>query len=134
MAVHGHVGLGVDRIPHFHQPLENVRGIAVGQQRAVVAAGAPAQQRRQRAAQPNRHSRVAHDRPRLGIHEGTAAERQHQRIAGEQPVNDPAFAGTEVALAIAGEQFRDRAARRQLDLGVGIAERQAQARGQTPAD
>ncbi len=133
-AIDDHVGLGVDRIAHIDQPLQNVRGIAVRQQRAVVARGDPAQQRGQRAAQPHGHRLLARDRPRLGVHEGAAAERQHQRVAGQQPADHPALAGAEVALAVAGEQFGDRAARRQLDLRIGVAERQAQSRRQPPAD
>ena len=68
------------------------------------------------------------------VHEGAAAERQHQRIAGEQPADHPALAVAEVALAVAGEQLGDGAAGRQLDLGVGVAERQAEPGRQPPAD
>ena len=133
-AIDDHVGLGVDRIAHIDQPLEDLRGIAVRQQRAVVAAGDAAQQRRPAGSAARRHRLLARDRPRLGVHEGAAAERQHQRVAGQQPADHPALAGAEVALAIAGEQFGDGAARRQLDLGIGVAERQAQSRRQPPAD
>ena len=71
---------------------------------------------------------------RLGVHEGAAAERQHQRIAGQQAADHPALAVAERRLAVAGEQFGDGAAGGQLDLGVGVAERQAEPRGQPPAD
>jgi hypothetical protein len=71
---------------------------------------------------------------RIGIHEGAAARRQDQWVAGQQPSDHPALAIAEIGLAIAGEQFGDGAAGRKLDLGIGVAERQSESGGEAAAD
>ena len=60
--------------------------------------------------------------------------RQHERLAGEQAADHPPLAVAELALAVAGEQLGDGAAGRQLDLGVGVAERQPEPGRQPPPD
>ena len=87
-----------------------------------------------RTAQPDRDRLLADGGAGFRVHERAAAEGQHQRLARQQPADHAALAVAEIALAIAGEQFGDRAAGGQFDLGVGVAERQPEARGQAAAD
>ena len=56
----------------------------------------------------------AHRGAGLRVHEGAAAERQHQRVAGQQPADHPPLAVAERVLAVAREQFGDGAAGGQL--------------------
>ena len=85
-------------------------------------------------AQPHGQCLGTHQRPRLGVHIGAAAGRQHMRRFVEQAGDDAALAGAELGLAVFLEELADRAAGRMLDLVVGIDERQAEARGQPLAD
>ncbi len=125
-AVNDHVGLGIDRVAHRRQPLQDFRRVSPGQQRPMVAPGDPACQHRQRAAQPHRCPDLPHCRARARVHERAPAEGQHHRPAREKPANDPPLAVAEGLLAIAREQLGDGAAGGGLDLHIGIAERQAE--------
>ena len=71
---------------------------------------------------------------RVRVHEGAAAGRQHLRPAIEEARNDALFAGTEIGLAVGGEDFRDRHAGRSLDLGVGVHKTQSEALREPPAN
>src|SRR6516162_4101589 len=52
----------------------------------------------------------------------------------QQAGDDPALAVAEVRLAVTGEDLRDGAARRALDLVIGVDEGEAKAMGETLAD
>jgi hypothetical protein len=72
---------------------------------------------------------------RFGIHEGTAASRQHQRRPRRQDTaDDAALAVAEFGFAALGENFGDGHAGGRLDLGIGVDERQPEPRRQTLAD
>ena len=133
-AIDDDVGLGIDRVTLVDQPLQDLGRVAVRQQRAMVAAGHPPHQRLQRTAQPDRDRIGARSGAGFRVHERAAAERQHQRVAREQAADHAAFAVAEGALAVAGEQLGDGAAGGQFDLGVGVAERQPESRGEAAAD
>jgi hypothetical protein len=133
-AIDDQVGLRVGRVTDHHQALQHVLRVATVQQRPVGTAGDAAQQRRQAGAQPHAHRFPADRGPRVGVHVGAATGRQHQRVAGQQTRDHPALAGAELDLAESVEDFRHRGARGCLDLGVGVAERQAESGGEAAAD
>ena len=132
--VHDHIRLGIDGMALFHQPAQHLGGIAGIQQRPVRPPRHPPQQDRQAGAQPHAHRIATNRRPRLGVHIRPAPGRQHQRIARQQPPDHPPLPVAERRLAIAGEDFRDGAAGRRLDLRIRIAERQAEPGRQPLAD
>ncbi len=133
-AVDDDVGFGIDRIALLHQAAQRLLAITAVEQRAVVAGGDTANQSRQGAAQPDGNCFGSGRFARLRVHEGAATECQDHRIAGQQAADHPALTVAERRLAITCEQFGDGAARGQLDLLVGVAKRQAQARGQAAPD
>ena len=96
-AVHGHVGLGEERVARGHQALQHLARVASHEERAVLAADHAAQQGRQAAAEPDGDgARLTHGGAGARIGEGAAAGGQHQRWAGQQPGDDAALAVAEV--------------------------------------
>ena len=134
-AIHDDVGLGVKRVAGGAEAFEHLGRIGVEEHRPVLTPGDAAQQHRQAAAQPQGDgTRGTHGspRPRIGI--GTTAGREHDWWAGEEARDHPAFAVAEMLLPVAGKDFCDRHASGGLDLGIGIAEGQAEAMREAPAD
>ncbi len=118
----------------IHQPAQDFLVIAVGEQRTVGAGGDAAHEGRQQAGEPHRHRFGADRAARFRVHERAAAGREDKRIAGEQAADHAALAGAELAFAVAVEQLADAAPGGKLDLGIGVAERQAEAGRQASAD
>ncbi len=102
-------------------------GIAGLEQRAVAALADAAHEQRQLRLQPDRNAALGDGGPRLRVHEGAAAGRQHLRARAQQPREHLALAFAEVGLAVVGEDVVDALAGRLLDLLVGIDERQRRA-------
>ena len=120
------VGLGVDRIALLHEPRENFSRIALAQQRPVGALLHPVEQHVEFGAQPHGERPGLHQPPRLRVHVGAAAGRQDARRLLQQPGDHPPFAGAELLLTKAFEEFGDGTARRALDLVVCVDEREAE--------
>ena len=73
-------------------------------------------------------------RPRLRVHEGAAARRQHLRAVFQHAQDDALLQRPELGLAIALEQFGNAHARHAFDLLVAVDEGQAQRRRDLAAD
>ena len=80
-AIDDDVRLGINLMTGIHQTLQDLGPVAVGEQRAVVAAGHPAQQNRQGTAQPDGDGFLADHRAGFRVHERATTECEHQRIA-----------------------------------------------------
>ncbi len=133
-AVHDHVGLRIGGIALPHEAAQRVAGLAGVEQRAVGAPGGAAHQHVEPAAQPH-GDRARPDRgPGARVHEGAAAGGEHHGGARQQAADHAALAVAEVRLAVALEDLGDGGAGGELDLGVGVAERQPEAGGQAPPD
>ena len=99
------------------------------------APGDPAQQRRQRGSAARREPPCARIAARVsGSMNAPPPVASTSGVAGQQPPHHPALALAELALAVAVEHLGDGAAGGLLDLGVGVAERQPEPRGQAAAD
>ncbi len=110
-AIDDDVGLGIDRVARGHQPLQHLGRVAAVQQRPMGAPGDAAQQRRQRAAQPDRDGLAPDRRAGLRVHERAAAGRQHQRLAGQQPADHAALAVAELRARRSARTIRARCSR-----------------------
>jgi hypothetical protein len=134
-AGHGHVGLGIEGVARRHQALQHLGGIGVEEHRPVLPPRHAAQQGGEFASQPERGGAARLDRSAgRGIGEGTAAGRENQRRPGQQAGDDAALAGAEMRFAVAGEDLRDGHAGGRFDLGIRVAEGQAEPRREPLAD
>ncbi len=132
--IDGDVGLGVDRVALGDQPLEHRPGLAVLEQRPIVAPRHPVEQQIELGAQPDRHRALADERPGGRVHERAAAGRQDLHRSVEQAGDDAALAIAKRRLAVALEDFLDGLAGGGFDLGVGVGERHFEPLRQAPAD
>src|SRR5205807_9485650 len=82
---------------------------------------------------PNRYSSQGDPCPCLLVHESTAATRKHTRAVAQQTCHDAALSVAERVLAVPGENFCDRQARRGFDLLIGIDKFEAELLRETPA-
>ena len=130
----GNIGLPIDRITLFHQGAEDFARIAVSQQRSGVAPRAALDQEVELGAEPDGDRLVGEQLAGERIDEGAAAGGQHLRSPIEQPGDDAALTLAKRVLAMAFEEIGDAAARRGLDLGVGVGEFYPQLGREPPSD
>jgi hypothetical protein len=118
------VGLLIDRLAFADQTPDGRFGIGGPQQRTIGTALHPAQDGIGIRLEPDRDGLVADAIAGLLAHEGPAAGSQHGRTAVEKPCDHPRLAISKIRLATGIENVGDRHARRRLDFGIGVEERQ----------
>jgi hypothetical protein len=132
--IHDQVGLGIDGMALVNQALQHGGGVVGHQQRAMRPPGHPSQQQRQWGPQPDGQPPVADRGASRRIHEGAPAGRENHGRSLQQAADHPAFDIAEGRFPESLEDLGDAATGRCLDLVVGIDERQAKARRESPAN
>ncbi len=133
-AIHREISLCVEGGALLVEARQCGQRVAMGQQGPLGAAGDAAEQGRQGAAQPDRDRAFAHQPAGARIDHGAAAGGDHRLGPGDQARDHAALACAELGLAVAGEDFRHRAAGGALDLVVGVDEGEAEADRELAAD
>ena len=129
------VGLGIDRIALVDQPPQRLDRIGVLEQRPVVAALDAARSARRAVARSQTEMPLARIAARVsGFMKAPPPVASTCGPPSSSRAITRRLAGAEIRLAVGGEDLRDRHAGGLLDLGVGIDERQAEARRQPAAD
>ncbi len=114
--------------------LKNGARVAPGDERPVVAAGHPLDQKVDRGIEPDGGCPRDDERARARIDEGAAAGSQHSARAGHQAGYHAALAVAEMRLAEAGKDIADGHAGGGFDFGVAVVERPAEPGGEAAAD
>lgn len=120
----------VHRIANSRELAQYGGRVLASEQWPVVSPLDPLGQRVDRCIDPDRFCAGEDQFASLGMHERPAACRNDLGPTIDQPRNHSALSVAKLFLAKTFEDFRDRHARRRLDLMIGINERDVQALGQ----
>ncbi len=124
--------LGVDGISRLGELAEQGEGVLAGEQRPVPAASHPPGQGLDLGLEPDGDAAVEDQSPRLRIHEGAAAGRDHLALAGDQSPKHPPLAVAEARFPEPVEYLLYLMVGGALDLLVRIDEGEPEAARQPP--
>ena len=133
-AFHVNVRFGIGRPPLIGQLLKHNPWIAVAQLCAGVPACGSLGQNLDWRVEPDSDRALVEKLTGPWIDKRTAARRNNPDLAFDQSGDQSSFTVTEVAFAEALEYFGCGIARRVLDFGIAVDERQAQPAGEAPPD
>src|ERR1700733_4028081 len=84
--------------------------------------------------QPDRYAVLRDTLARFLVHEGAAAGRDDPRAFPQEALQDASLAVAKISLPVTGKDLRNRHARRQFDLRIGIDEIEAELLGEATSD